>query len=328
VKVLFCRERLSAELSWAGLASVLPGWEITACAPDRLAENMDGADVVCPLGARVDAGAMEAGSFGLVQQFGVGLEKVDVETATRLGIWVARIAGDAGGNADSVAEMAVLHLLVLARRLDELRAALAQQNWAQRPVGDSLSGATAVVVGLGAIGTAVSRRLAPFGVTLLGVRARPHLGGPPEVAEVSGPDGLNDLLGRADAVICCAELQTRNAGMFGAAEFAAMKPGGLFVNVARGGLVDEDALLAALESGQVAGAGLDVFGREPADPRAPLLRHPRVLATPHGGFLTKVMFRETGARFAANLQRWAGGEPPLWAVNEPVRTLRTAPAGR
>jgi phosphoglycerate dehydrogenase-like enzyme len=328
VKVLFCREQLSAELSWAGLGSVLPGWEVAACGPDRFAENLDGADVVCPLGARVDAGAMEAGSFGLVQQFGVGLDKVDVPAATRLGIWVARVPGDAGGNADSVAEMAVLHLLVLARRLDELRAALAAQNWAQRPVGDSLVGATVVIVGLGAIGTAAARRLTPFGVTLLGVRARPQLGGPPGVTQVTGPDGLRALLGRADAVLCCAELQAGNAGMFGAPEFAAMKPGALFVNVARGGLVDEDALLAAVESGQVGGAGLDVFGREPVDPRAPLLRHPRVLATPHGGFLTKVMFRETGARFAANLLRWASGEPPLWAVNDPVRTPRTVPASR
>jgi phosphoglycerate dehydrogenase-like enzyme len=327
VRVLFCREQISAELPWAGLGSVLPGWEIAACPPDRVAESLDGADVVCPVGARLDSAAMEAGGFGLVQQFGVGLDRVDVAAATRLGIWVARVPGDAGGNADSVAELAVLHLLALARRLDELRAALAEQNWAGRPAGDSLLGATVVIVGLGAIGSAVARRLAPFGGTLLGVRARPQLGGPPGIAEVSGPEGLRGLLGRADAVVCCAELHAGTAGMFGPAEFGAMKPGALFVNVARGGLVDEDALLAAVESGQVGGAGLDVYAREPADPQAALLRHPRVLATPHAGFLTRVMFRETGALFAANLTRWASGEQPRWAVNAPP-FCRRVPAGR
>jgi phosphoglycerate dehydrogenase-like enzyme len=318
VKVLFCREQIGAQLAWAELGSVLPGWEIASCAPGQLAGSLDGTDVVCPLGALVDRAAMEAGSFGLVQQFGVGLDKVDVPAATRLGIWVARVPGDVGGNADSVAELAVLHLLALTRRLDELRTALAAQRWTQRQVGDSLLGATVLLVGLGAIGTALARRLLPFGVTLLGVRARPQLGGPPGVTEVTGPDGMHGLLGRADAVVCCAELQAGAERMFGAAEFAVMKPGALFVNVARGGLVDEDALLAALQSGQVGGAGLDVFGREPADPGAPLLRHPRVLATPHSGFLTKVMFRQTGGLFAANLVRWASGEPPRWAVNEPT----------
>jgi phosphoglycerate dehydrogenase-like enzyme len=318
VKVLFARQEISAELSWAALESVLPGWEITACAPGRVAEHLDGVDVVCPFGGAIDRAAIEAGTFGLIHQFGVGLDKVDVAAATELGVWVARVPGDAGGNADSVAELAVLHLLALARRLDELRATLREGRWTQRPAGRSLVGATVAVVGLGAIGTALVHRLAPFGPQLLAVRSRPELGGPPEVAEVTGPAGLPGVLSRADAVVCCVMLHDGSAGLFGAAEFAAMKPGALFVNVARGGLVDEAALLAALEAGQVGGAGLDVFRREPADPDSALIRHPRVLATPHSGWLTWLMFRETGAVFAANLQRWADGGEPAWAVNAPA----------
>jgi phosphoglycerate dehydrogenase-like enzyme len=117
--------------------------------------------------------------------------------------------------------------------------------------------------------------------------------------------------------MCCAELHAGNAKMFGPAEFAAMKPGALFVNVARGGLVDEAALLAALDSGQVGGAGLDVFAREPADPASALVTHPRVIATPHIGWHTGYMFRQTGVAFAANLQRFARGEQPRWTVNHP-----------
>jgi len=315
--VLFGRERFTADLDWSRIAALLPGWDVVASPRDQVADHLDGVAAICPFGAWIDGSVLDAGSFGLVHEFGVGLEKVDVARATELGVWVSRVPGDAAANADSVAEIAVLHLLALTRRLDEARAALAARRWEQRPTGGSLLGATVVIVGLGAIGAAVARRLAPFGARLLGVRAHPELGGPPEVQRVAGPDRLGELLGEADAVVCCAMLHAGNAGMFGAGQFAAMRPGALFVNVARGRLVDEDALLAALASGQVGGAGLDVHVREPADPGSPLLRHPAVIATPHVGGLTSVMFRRTAEVFAANLRRWADGGTPRWAVNAP-----------
>jgi phosphoglycerate dehydrogenase-like enzyme len=318
VKVLFARERISAEVNWEQLAGQLPGWQLATCAPGTLADHLDGVDVICPLGATVDEEIMAAGSFGLVHQFGVGLERVDVAAATRLGVWVARVPGDTGGNADSVAELAILQLLALSRRLDEARSALAEGRWLDRPVGRSLLESTVLIVGLGAIGAAVARRLAPFGPRLLGVRARPELGGPPEVGLVAGPARLPQLLAEADAVICAALFQAGNVAIFGRSEFAAMRPGALFVNVARGGLVDEAALLAALEQGQVGGAGLDVFAREPADPDSPLLRHPRVLATPHIGWHTSHMFRQTSVVFGENLRRYGRGERPSWAVNSPA----------
>jgi phosphoglycerate dehydrogenase-like enzyme len=317
VKVLFPRP-FTRDLSWDALKPALPGWEIETVYSGDLTGHLDGADVICPLGSTIDRRLIEAGRFGLVQQYGVGLERIDVAAATEHGVWVARIAGESSGNADGVAEIAVLHLLALARTLDEVRDLLREQRrWAERASGRSLFGATVLVVGLGAIGAAVARRLAPFGAELLAVRAHPELGGPPEVTEVAGPDRLPELLARADAVVCTAMFGPDTANMFDAAAFAAIKPGALFVNVARGGLVDEAALLAALESGQVGGAGLDVFAQEPPDPDSPLLRHPRVVATPHVGGLTDVMFRRTAELFAANLRRWAGGEAPRWAVNSP-----------
>jgi phosphoglycerate dehydrogenase-like enzyme len=318
VKVLFGREQISAGLTWDEVARHLPGWQIAACPANKVAENLDGVDVVCPFGARLGASVIEAGGFGLIHQFGVGLDGVDVLRATQLGVLVARVPGEAGGNADSCAELAVLHLLALARRLDESRQVLTERRWPDRPVGRSLLDSTVLIVGLGAIGTAVARRLAPFGPRLLGVRARPELGGPPELALTAGPEQLPALLGQADAVVCAAMLHAGNVAMFGAPEFAAMRPGALFVNIARGGLVDEDALLAALDSGQVGGAGLDVFSREPPDPGAPLVRHPRVLATPHVGWHTGYMFRRTSEIFAANLLRFGRGELPQWTVNEPA----------
>ena len=327
MKVLFGREQISAELSFGQLAAHLPGWQIAACAPAKIADNLDGVDVLCPFGARISAPLIADGSFGLVHQFGVGLDGVDVRAATEHGVLVARVPGDSGGNADSCAELAVLHLLALARRLDESRTVLAQRRWPDRPVGRSLLDATVLIVGLGAIGSALARRLAPFGCRLLGVRARPELGGPPELELVAGPDQLPALLGEADAVMCCAVLHDGNEGLFSQSEFAAMRPGALFVNVARGRLVDEAALLAALESGQVGGAGLDVFEREPADPASPLVQHPNVIATPHVGWHTGLMFRQTSEVFAANLLRYGRGEQPLWTVNEPAFVRRRQATG-
>jgi phosphoglycerate dehydrogenase-like enzyme len=325
VRLLIGRERFAAELAWQDLGPLLPGWEITACPAGQVAEHADGVDAVGSFGSRIDAAVLEAGRFGIVHHFGVGLERTDVRRATELGVWVCRVPGDVGGNADSVAELSVMHLLALVRRLPAVQAALAGRRWESRPAGGSLLGATVLIVGLGAIGTAVALRLVPFGARLVGVRAHPQRGGVPGLSRVAGPDRLADLLGQADAVICCAMFDASTAGMFGAAEFGAMKPGALFVNVARGGLVDEAALLAALESGQVGGAGLDVHGTEPADPDSALLRHPAVIATPHVGGLTELMFRRTGEAFAANLLRWAAGQPPRWAVNQPAFCRRPVP---
>lgn len=316
--ILFGRERFTTEVDWVALAPLLPGWTVKGCPPHQIGEHVEGADVVVPFGAFVDAPVLEAGMFGLVNQYGVGLEKVDIERATELGVWVARIPGDATGNADSVAEIAMLHLLAAFRRLDDARLVVRERRWESRPTGRSLLGSTVAVVGLGAIGAAVIARLAPFGARLLGVRARPDRGGPPGLLRVAGPAELADVVSEADAVICCAMFERGSKPMFGAAVFAAMKPGAVFVNVARGGLVDEAALLAALESGQLAAAGLDVHAVEPADPRSALLTHPRVIATPHLGGLTETMFRRTAELLAGNVLRWAAGQPPHWAANAPA----------
>jgi phosphoglycerate dehydrogenase-like enzyme len=123
------------------------------------------------------------------------------------------------------------------------------------------------------------------------------------------------MLGQADAVVCAAMYGETTSRMFDATAFAAMRPGALFVNVARGGLVDETALIAALDTRQVGGAGLDVFCGEPFP--GPLATHPRVLATPHVGALTGYRLRTSAKLFGENVRRWKAGEPPLWTVNRP-----------
>jgi phosphoglycerate dehydrogenase-like enzyme len=169
------------------------------------------------------------------------------------------------GNADSVAEMAMLRVLALMRRLDEARAALRERRWGQ-PVGRSLVGSTVLVVGLGAAGTAIVNRLRPFGARITAVRAHPERGPIEGVAEVFGPGQLTRAVADADVIICCASLQEASQNLFDAAVFEAARPGSVFVNVARGGLLDEEALLRALNSGRLAGAGLDVLVPNPPTP--------------------------------------------------------------
>lgn len=322
-RVLFSRETFTPGLGWGDVADLLGGWDVDGAAPGRFAEESRQADVVSPFGTPVDRAMIEAGAFGLIQQFGVGLESVDIEAATECGVVVARLPADQTGNAASVAEVAVLLALAVLRRFDEARDALRSGRWSQ-PLGRSLSGLGVLVVGLGGLGTAVVERLLGFGCDVLGVRARPELGAPVGVRSVFGPDRLADALRVSDVVICCAMFSGSNAQMFDAAAFAAMRPGSVFVNVARGGLVDEAALLDALESGRLAGAGLDVHAHEPADPSSALLRHPRVVATPHIAGLTDYTFSTSCRAFAENVRRWAAGEPLRWTVNSPGQPRASA----
>lgn len=306
--------------------SLLPGWDVVRTSPDRFAELADGMDVVTPISATVGADLLADATFGLVQQFGVGLEKVDVDAATAAGVWVARLPGDVTGNADSVAEHAVLLTLALRRQLDGARQALRDRKWAQ-PVGRALFGGTVAIIGLGAIGVAAAKRFAGFGTRLVAVRSRPELGGPAEVEQVVGVDRLPEVLAEADVVLSALMFGEHNRNFFDADAFAAMKPGALFVNVARGGLVDEAALLAALESGHIAGAGLDVHAVEPVDPASPLVNHPRVIATPHVAGVTEQMMQGSVIAFTDNLKRYAAGESLRWTVNEPSQVAQRRPQG-
>lgn len=323
-RVLFGSESF-ADRSWSELGSRLPGWEIRTSRGDELSERLAGVDVVCPWSAEVTAEMIAGSRFGLIQQYGVGVDQVAVDAATRAGVWVCRLPAELTTNADSVAELVVLHVLALLRRLDDSRAVLADGGWGQ-PVGRSLVGSTTVLVGLGGIGTAVAHRLAGFGTRLLGVRAHPERGGPELVERVVGPASMSEVLGEADVVVCSAMGSARNNHLFDRRTFSSVKPGAVFVNVARGNLVDESALCEALDSGRIAAAGLDVFAVEPASLDNPLIAHPRVLATPHIGALTETMFQRSGVLFADNLARWLRGERPHWAVNAPS-TPRPRPSG-
>jgi hypothetical protein len=212
VEVLFAREQFNVGMPWTELAPLLPGWRIRACPSAELADHLSGVDVVCPFGTPLPATAIASGEFGLVQQFGVGLDGIDMDAATHHGVWVARLPGELTGNADSVAELAVLYLLALVRRFDDARRALRERRWGE-PMSRSVADCTVLVVGLGAVGRAVVARLRPFGPRIVAVRAHPERGVVAGVEQVVGTSDLVGAVGQADVVICAAMLDADSRGL-------------------------------------------------------------------------------------------------------------------
>ncbi len=316
MKILFCDE--GYEESRIRLAPLLPDWEIATCAGTEVADDVGGADVVVPYFASLKADVIARGRFGLIQQFGVGLETVDIEAATQAGVWVCRIPSGVSGNADSVADHALMLMLMLSRRFSLWAAAIAQRRLGE-PAGAALAGKTACIIGSGDVGRALCARLAACRMRLVAVRLRRHAGedASPALAEVYPAHRLFQALGDADYAICCANYGASSHHLFDAAAFAAMKPGAYFINVARGGLADSAALEAALQSGRLAGAGLDVIEEEPID-RSRALLSGNVIVSPHIAGVTDGSYSGIAAAFAANVRRYAGGLQPLYAVNRPV----------
>lgn len=293
------------------LAGVLAGDDVSAWPAGVPAGPGSGADVLVPAMSRVDGPVMDAVRPALIQQFGAGLEGVDLEAAAARQIPVANVPADQTGNAGSVAELAVLHLLVLSRRFDQARACLQDRRLGE-PISRGLAGQTATVVGLGAIGREVLLRLRPFGVRLVGMGRRPRAGMDGAVIALTDEyrplSELPAALAVTDLLVLCLPLTASTRGLIGAGELGALRPGGIVVNVGRGPVVDHDALVAALRSGRLEGAGLDVFWTEPIDPADPVLAA-NVIATPHVGGVTTHAYRATAQEFAANVERLRRGEP-------------------
>jgi D-3-phosphoglycerate dehydrogenase len=214
-----------------------------------------------------------------------------LRVVARTGVGVDLVDLDPGSGTRAVAEGVLAHVLHLVKRLAPLTRLVRDGRWAERgrvPVGD-LDGATLGIVGYGRIGRRVGELAAAFGMRVL---AHDPVSPPP--AEVACPD-LGELAGAADVLTLHAPLTEATHHLVDAGLLARVRPGAVLVNCGRGGLLDLDAALAALESGRLAGVGLDVFDPEPP-PHHPLFDHPDVVLTPHLMGLTR---RATAATFAA-----------------------------
>jgi len=267
---------------------------------------------------RVDRELIAAGPrLAVVARAGVGVDAIDVSAASEAGIVVLNTPG---ANTLAATEQTFALLLSLCRHTPQAVAALRAGVWDRKPlVGTELAGKTLGIVGLGRIGSAVAVRAKAFGMRL--VASDPFISAARADAFDAPLLPLDELLMRSDIVTLHVPLTAQTRGMIGAAQLALLRPHALLVNCARGGVIDEQALLDALDGGALRGAALDVVAEEPppaGGTGARLHRHPRVVATPHIGGSTSEALERIAVELATDVAGVLLGAPPASAVNAPI----------
>ena len=274
---------------------------------------------------RVDRTLLAAGPrLALVARAGAGVDTIDVSAATEAGIVVLNTPA---ANTIAAAEQTFALLLAHVRHVSAAHDSLRDGRWSRTPfIGTELYGKTLGIIGLGRIGSAVAARANAFGMRVLAYD--PFV--PQARADALGVAlrPLDDVLARADVVTLHVPLTPQTERLIGARALAVMRPGAMLVNCARGGVVDEEALLAALDGGRLAGAALDVVAVEPPPPGGSatrLHRHPKVLATPHLGGSTHEALARIATELARDIVDVLRGGHGSGAVNRPpLRRLALA----
>ncbi len=256
----------------------------------------------------------------LIQTLSDGYETVDIDAATEMGVWVSYSPGDVTGNADSVAEYAVLLLLAAARRLGVALASIRDSSLHKPGASPSLVQKTVCIVGPGSIGAKIAQRLLPFGVRLTAVDLDP-LHAPKEIPTRPLRE-LKEAMAEADFVVLSVRATKETRHMIDAGVMAAMKRGAALVNIARGSLIDEKALYDAVKSGHIGGAGLDVLEHEPVQADDPLLTLPQVFVTPHVAGQTDLTIEGTAAYIIEVIGKLKAGEQIASTLNEPKMPRR------
>jgi len=276
-----------------GLETYHPPKGLSLKDPAVLIEQLQGADAVLASVEPYTREVLAASSLRVIARSGVGYDSVDVEAATELGIAVTCTPG---ANREAVAEHAVTLMLGVSHGFPARDNEARSGQWRRIPL-PRLSGKTLGLVGLGDIGKAVVPVAMGLGMTIIAHDPAADR----QFAEENGVRlrSLDELLAEADVVSLHLPATPETTNMINAESLARMKPGAILVNTARGGLVDEDALADALESGHLAGAGLDVFNTEPLPPASRLAKSDKVLLSPHMAGLDEEALR-TMARLAAD----------------------------
>lgn len=262
-------------------------------------EEVAGANVILPSNAYIGASTINAPrDLLLIQQPAVGIEVVDLEAAKARGVPVCNAPGS---NADAVAQNALFLMLAVARRLPEAQRAFAEVRIGV-PLGRELTGKVMGVIGLGKSGSRLARAGEALGMEVIGVRSS------------STRAELENLLERSDFISLHCPLTSATRGVLGHAEFGRMKDGSCVINCARGGLIDREALEAALASGRLGGVGLDVYWAEPWDPADPLYARDDVVTLPHVGGSTVEVFARVADLVVENIRRIGTGEALLHRI--------------
>jgi D-3-phosphoglycerate dehydrogenase len=257
----------------------------------------------------IDAFALQAADrLKVIARYGVGVDNVNLAAARDKGIVVTNTPG---ANSVSVAELALGLILALARQIPAAVEAVHQGKWPRYP-GITLEGKTVGIVGLGAIGKQLARRLSGFDCKILAYD--------PYADAAFAKDNhvelttLDDLTAQSDFISLHLPLMPETRGIVNDAFLSRMKKGSFLINTSRGEVMDEDALLTALQTGHLRGAGLDAFTVEPPDPANPLLTLPQVIATPHLGAQTDGATSNMGWLAMSDCLAVLRGEEPAYRV--------------
>jgi phosphoglycerate dehydrogenase-like enzyme len=235
-----------------------------------------------------------------------------------------------GIRARSIAEHVIGVTIALARRLPVALRAQAAHRWAQDELEGPGSGIRLVngsrmaIVGFGSIGSAVAALAAPLGMRISAIRRR-VAGAIDGVDEVLPPERLDEVLAKSDVIVLALPHTPDTKQIIGRRELDRIKRGALLVNIARGKLVDDAAVVDALKDGRLGGAALDVFTREPLDPASPYWDLPNVIVTPHNSVASAGSDARVNALFLDNLQRWADNRPLINEVKKPLESRSLSP---
>ena len=306
---------IAEELSPATVEALGPDFEIRSCnGADRaelLTAIVDADAILVRSATRIDAEALAAGRrLKVIARAGVGLDNVDVRTATQAGVMVVNAPTS---NIVSAAELAVALMLAAARHVSPAHNALKNGEWKRsRYTGIELYEKTVGIVGLGRIGVLVAQRLAAFGMRVIAYDPYVQAGRAAQMG-VRLVD-LDTLLAESDFMSVHLPRTPETIGLIGDEQLHLTKPSLVLVNAARGGIVDEEALYAALKEGRIAAAGLDVFAQEPCTD-SPLFELENVVATPHLGASTDEAQEKAGLAVARSVRLALAGELVPDAVN-------------
>jgi D-3-phosphoglycerate dehydrogenase len=325
LKVLFLKQPPDRRDPWVkdaeeaiGSRHDLVEFDYSAPVPPQFA----GVDVVIDQGGSLGTRAMAdaCGSAKLWQILGTGFDKLDLAYWQAKNIPVANTPGQF--SAVPLAECAVMYMIMLSRRWHYAQEHL-KKGVFYMDFGRELDGTTLLLFGFGASGQELARRVRPFGVKVQAIDIR-EIGEDEKrefnLVEVGKPEDLNRLLPDCDFLSLHLHLNAQTRNIIDARRLALMKAEAFLINVARGALVDEEALYQALATGRLAGAALDVFAREPLDANNPLLKLPNVIATPHISGTTYGTSKRRGACVAENIDRIAQGLEPLYLITKKSET--------
>jgi D-3-phosphoglycerate dehydrogenase len=281
------------------------------------ADHLRGYDALALLGPRVTAETLDGlDRLALIARFGVGFDNIDIDACTAHGVVVTN-APD--GVRRPMASATMTMILALSHRLfDKDRLTRSADGWQRKLdfMGYGLTGKTLGFIGLGNIGQEVARLTAPFGVRR--IASDPYLDPAKAAAVNTDLVDLDTLLREADFVITLCQLTPETRHLLNAERLALMKPTAFLISMARGPIVDQQALANALRSGQIRGAAMDVFEQEPIDPNDPILALDNVIVTPHALCWTDEMARSVGGSVIDSILAVASGNTPKFMVNPHV----------